>query len=207
VLDVRAAARTSPAYQVAVTVCERCKGGHQDGAGVVVEMSAAAVERALCDAQRIGSIDPGTSPPRATQTVPPATRRKVLRRDHGTCRAPACRSTRNIDIHHVIPRAAGGKHTSDNLVTLCEGHHLALHEGALVITGDASNFEFTRRASSAFEQAGFAADAGRALRTLGFGAGEVAAAMKQARAHVGSTEHTQAQWIAIALRYCPRPVT
>jgi hypothetical protein len=195
-------------------------------------MSPAGVDRALCDAHDIGSIDdtpgsgsvppspsgeasrclrgqssPPPAPPRVTASVPPATRRKVLRRDHSTCRAPGCRSSRNVDIHHITPRAAGGGHTPANLVTLCEAHHLALHEGTLLIAGSAPDLVFTRRASPAFANATHGVDTTKALRTLGFKPHEVADAMKKVRAHVGNTPHTIEQWLAIALRYCPRPIT
>jgi hypothetical protein len=206
VLDTRAAARTSPAYQVAVTVCSTCKKGAQDGAGIVVDMSPAAVDRAQCDAHDIGSVDDGQSA-RATSAIPPATRRKVLRRDHGTCRATGCRSSRNVDIHHITPRAGGGDHSPSNLLTLCEAHHLALHEGTLTITGTAPDLVFTRGASTAFANASHAVDTAKALRTLGFKPHEVADAMKNVRAHVGNAPHTIEQWLSLALRYCPRPTS
>ncbi|HEY5944245.1 MAG TPA: HNH endonuclease [Kofleriaceae bacterium] len=256
--------RTKPPYQIAVTLCEQCKRGWQDGGGMTVEMSPPALEVALCDAQHIGSIgtaesfapaqrldvepaesaedlpstltaqspaqdaeladvtrernarskakrltahhDPeraarhdneraarpdneraarhdneraarhdneraarhdgeratGSVGPdaagplqlqallasqssllgsvgtveklgrRAKSDIPPALRRKVKRRDHGRCRVPWCRSSRNCDQHHIIPIWLGGEHTEENLLTLCESHHLALHAGALV---------------------------------------------------------------------------
>ena len=284
--------RTKAPYQIAVTTCEVCKRGWQDGAGITVEMSPPALETALCDAEHIGSIDPidpidpiepidssprrcvpvpragasgdhlapsagadagraparagadagraparagadaGRAPARAgadadavpgrsgaardriagksareraRQDVPPALRRKVMRRDHGRCRVPGCRVTRNIDQHHIVPRAEGGGHTEDNILNLCESHHLAHHAGALLIEGNAINPTFTRRAHNAFAIAELAVQTGRALEALGFRKPEVAAAMKQARAHVGTAELTLDQWIRIALGYCPKP--
>jgi hypothetical protein len=41
-------------FQIAMTVCERCRKGWQDGAGAQIVVEDAAVERALCDAQHIG---------------------------------------------------------------------------------------------------------------------------------------------------------
>jgi len=61
--------------KIAVTTCGQCKRGWQDGGGVTVEMSPPAIEAARCDAQHIGSID-GADTPRATQTIPPAKRRR-----------------------------------------------------------------------------------------------------------------------------------
>jgi hypothetical protein len=191
-------------YQVAVTVCEDCKRGWQDGGGLTVEMSPPAVERALCDAEHIGSLD-GDEVARAKQDIPPAMRRKVKRRDHGRCRMPGCTSTRNLDLHHIVPREQGGTHEIENLITLCESHHLAHHAGAIVIEGTASTAKFTRRAHNSFAIAERAADTAAALRGLGFSRQEVAAAMDKTRAHVGTAELTLQQWITIALGYCPKP--
>src|SRR5258705_283537 len=44
-------------FQIAVTVCQRCGQGWQEGAGARIAIDPAAVERALCDVQHIGSID------------------------------------------------------------------------------------------------------------------------------------------------------
>ncbi|HEX3757173.1 MAG TPA: hypothetical protein VHW23_00640, partial [Kofleriaceae bacterium] len=57
-------------FQIAVTVCERCAKGWQEGAGAQVAIDAAAVERAMCEAQHVGSID-GPAPERAHQDIPP----------------------------------------------------------------------------------------------------------------------------------------
>ncbi|MEM8639161.1 MAG: HNH endonuclease [Cyanobacteria bacterium P01_G01_bin.54] len=49
---------------------------------------------------------------------PPAvSRREVLRRDNHTCQY--CGSRRHLTLDHVIPRAQGGQHTWDNVVTAC----------------------------------------------------------------------------------------
>jgi hypothetical protein len=72
---------------------------------------------------------------RAKQTIPPATRRAVLRRDHGSCAVPGCRNSRYLDIHHIRPRSEGGDNDSNNLIALCGAHHRAVHRGELGITG------------------------------------------------------------------------
>jgi hypothetical protein len=69
---------------------------------------------------------------RATQTIPPATRRRVMARDHGRCVVPGCRCATYIDLHHLNPRAEGGQHDDDNLVVLCGAHHRAVHRGRLM---------------------------------------------------------------------------
>ena len=130
-------------YQIATTVCAQCKQGWQHGAGVAVPVGPAAVERAECDAQRIGSID-GVAPERATQEIPPATVRLVLHRDGGRCRVPGCRSARGLEVHHIRHRAHGGTHEPSNLVVLCGACHQAHHDGRLAIRGAADALDVTR---------------------------------------------------------------
>ena len=259
-LDVRSGCRTGPAYQIATTICSACKHGWQDGGTKTVEMSAAAIERAQCDAVHIGSLEPaeiepdasrrsatperpgagsgrdahgetgGSSaarpaklglipgerhqvqqewqhpakPPRATWTIPPATRRKVLRRDHQRCAVPGCTSTRNLDLHHLEAQVG---HVPSNLLTLCEAHHLAAHAGALKIDGDAADATFTRTHASNYTNATLALDTSKALRTLGFSPHEVKTAMARTTTHVGSSNLPLDHWIRIALSYCPKPTT
>lgn len=116
-----------------------------------------------------------------------------------------CRSSRNCDQHHIIPISRGGTHTLENVITLCESHHLAHHAGALIIEGTASAPRFTRRAHSSFAIAERAVETAAALKGLGFDRHEVKAAMEKTRTHVGNAELTLEQWIKIALGYCPKP--
>jgi HNH endonuclease len=112
-------------FQIALTVCQRCQQGWQEGAGARVAVDAAAVERALCDAQHVGSID-GAAPARAYQDIPPSTARFVWRRDGGRCRVPGCRSARGLELHHLIHRADGGSHDASNIIlccSLCRARH------------------------------------------------------------------------------------
>jgi hypothetical protein len=74
---------------------------------------------------------------RATQSVPPAVRRRVLLRDHHTCQVPGCRNILAIDVHHILPRAEGGTHHAHNQLGLCTAHHRAVHRGALHVSGRA----------------------------------------------------------------------
>jgi hypothetical protein len=130
-------------YQIAVTVCQGCRQGWQEGAGAQVAVEPAAIERAMCDAQHIGSID-GAGPERASRGIPPSTARLVWRRDGGRCRVPGCRSARGLEIHHLVHRADGGSHEASNLCLLCSACHLAHHRGALTITGTADQPEVRR---------------------------------------------------------------
>ena len=53
-----------------------------------------------------------------TWKVPPVNRREVLRRDRHTCQY--CGNQKQLTLDHVIPRAQGGQHTWDNVVTFAE---------------------------------------------------------------------------------------
>jgi hypothetical protein len=134
-------------FQIAMTVCERCRQGWQAGAGAKIAIRAAVVERATCDAQHIGSVD-GAAPERAHQDVAPSVARFVWRRDGGRCRIPGCRSARGLELHHLIHRADGGGHDASNLVLACSSCHQAHHTGALTITGTSDHIEVHRPAES-----------------------------------------------------------
>jgi hypothetical protein len=169
-------------------------------------MSPGAVEAALCDAQHIGDLD-SPDVERATQTIPPAMRRKVKHRDKGKCRVPGCRSSTNVDIHHLLPLCKGGTHAYGNLVTLCESHHIAHHEGALHITVDATTGELTvrREGRNAFTLATRAIQAAKALRGEGFAKEAVRAAIERTKTHVGTTELSVEHWIEVAKRFLEHP--
>lgn len=136
--------RTKAPYQIAVTLCEHCGRGWQQSGGRKHELSAAEIARACCDAERIGSLD-GDAPERAAQDVTPAMRRFVYRRDGGRCRVPGCRSTRCLEIHHIVARILGGSHEAENLILICDGCHAALHRGLITISGTSSELVVVRR--------------------------------------------------------------
>jgi len=124
-------------FQIAVTVCERCGQGWQHGAGATIAIDAAAVERARCDAQHIGSID-GAAPERAHQDIAPSVARFVWHRDGGRCRTPGCRSSRGLELHHLIHRADGGSHDAMNialLCSLCRARHNEHYAGCVIMPG------------------------------------------------------------------------
>jgi hypothetical protein len=134
-----------PAYQIAFTVCESCRRGWQNGAGREIEVSAEVLDRARCDAELIGSLD-ANKPAHVTSTITPRLRRQVLARDHHGCTVPGCRSARNLDVHHIQFRSDGGRNELSNLLTMCSGHHALLHEGQLIVRGEAPHaVEFSWR--------------------------------------------------------------
>src|SRR5688572_5125791 len=104
-------------YQIAMTVCRACGTTTQDGAGQEIVVDETVAETALCDAQHIDEEG------HAHQKIPPATRRLVLRRQHGKCAVPACRFTRHLHVHHLQLRSEEGTHHESNLAGLCFPHH------------------------------------------------------------------------------------
>jgi hypothetical protein len=179
-------------YQIAMTVCEQCGRGYQQGAGELLEVGSEIVEMAACDAQTIGSTHVGR-PARATQTIPPAIRRQIVRRDHGRCAVPSCRSSRFLDIHHVRPRAEGGTHDPAMMTLLCGAHHRAVHRGFLIIEGTAPNgLRFLHADGTCYgaqalspERAEHAAEAVSALRQHGITETQARSGLDAALAHVG----------------------
>ena len=190
-------------YQVALTICESCARGFQQGRGENVPVGDEIVEMALCDAQHIGQAGGcgthvGSSMNRKTrralQTIPPSVRREIMRRDGGRCGVPGCRCAVFIDIHHLITVSEGGKHDIDKMILLCGKHHKLVHRGALIIEGSVSQglkFYHADRsvyghpvldpgALERFERA-FSA-----LRGLGFKDGETKRALAEVRPHVGA---------------------
>jgi hypothetical protein len=195
-------------YQVAVLVCESCGQGFQQCRGEAVPIGEEVLEMALCDAQHIGHVGApageSASPPtgthvgkarkRATQSIPPAVRREVMRRDRGRCVVPGCRCKVFIDVHHLTTLLEGGLHDIDCMILLCAAHHRALHRGFLIIEGrvstglrfyhaDGTQYGVTPPNPETIDEAQRAFSA---LRNLGFKDGEVKRALSEVRAHVGA---------------------
>jgi hypothetical protein len=131
------------------------RAGQAAGRGELVEVPPEVVDMATCDGQNIGRVlsdahvgeeaqvpsgaeVEASSFTRATQSIPPALRRAVLRRDNGRCTVTGCRHATFVDVHHLVPRADGGRHLSENLITLCSAHHRAIHRSELIIEGTPS---------------------------------------------------------------------
>ncbi len=61
----------------------------------------------------------------------------MLWRDQGQCSIEGCRSRYRLQPHHITPRAWGGNHDTDNLITLCwYHHHVAIHQMGFRIDPD-----------------------------------------------------------------------
>jgi hypothetical protein len=174
-------------YQVSMSLCSQCGAGQQTANGSVVPVGSDVLAMAECDAQR---TQPTVAPhahvgSRARQTIPPTVRRGVLQRDHHRCRVPGCRNAIFLDLHHIQPRADGGRHHPDNLLTLCSAHHRAAHRGELVIAGtSAESAEFRHTDGNLYGQPAApardaAAQVASGLRNLGFREHEVRAVLAE----------------------------
>lgn len=130
-----------PAYQLAYRQCPDCQRATMNGAGRQIDVEPEVIERVACDARLIGDLD-AAQPERANQSVTPRMREQVFARDGHRCRVPGCRSSRNLDVHHLVHQADGGTHELSNLLLMCSGHHVAHHAGLLEITQDALGVHF-----------------------------------------------------------------
>jgi hypothetical protein len=118
--------------------------GHVDGNGTVDDLQVAAdsVLRLLCDCKLEFHIDNpdgatvGIS--RGSRSIPRWLRRRIRKRDGGTCRFWGCdRQIRQI--HHVQHWSRGGPTDGCNLCGLCWYHHHLVHEGGWTIQGNADH--------------------------------------------------------------------
>jgi hypothetical protein len=71
---------------------------------------------------------PGAGESAASAHVPAAVRRAVWSRDQGSCafvsaHGHRCGARRLVEFHHVIPRAAGGPATVENIALRCRAHN------------------------------------------------------------------------------------
>ncbi len=188
-------------YQVAVSQCEGCGQTSIDAGGVSEVVDPAVAEMFDCDHQHVGRVDGGSeeatsshmgaSTPaekrRATQTIPPAIRRQVVRRDRKRCVVPGCANHRFLDVHHLDPRAEGGSHDPERLALVCGAHHRAAHRGSLWIDGSGSAGFVVRHASGEIYGAppsppaiDAVAEAQRGLEHLGFTSSQARALLEAA---------------------------
>jgi len=111
-----------PPYQIIIHRCEECGRGEIRSREAARQLSPAALMAATCDARVLTPDGPNRA------TIPPAMRRRILARDGHRCRMKGCGQIRFLEVHHLVPRAEGGRNTPGNLVTLCAGCHRLLHE-------------------------------------------------------------------------------
>ena len=118
------ARRPAPAATVIVQRCPECEAAFALTSGGQKRLDRAAAAAIACDHVARDSRGHNRS------EIPPAVRRQVLDRDGHRCTTPGCGNTHFLDVHHVVPRAAGGSNRPENLITLCARCHRFTHERA-----------------------------------------------------------------------------
>ncbi len=108
-------------YQIVIMKCPDCEKAVVVGPGDRLTVSGPELAAVECDAN---IVVPGD---RSRHTIPPSIRREVMIRDSFRCRSEGCRNTRFLEVHHVIPRSAGGSKAPGNLITLCSACHRQAH--------------------------------------------------------------------------------
>jgi hypothetical protein len=132
--------------QIWIIKCSECGRGWQDSGGVHAELSAADLACAECDGDQLGSVD-AEETTRKRSTISVKLRTQLMASFGNRCAVPGCRSTRHLDVHHIVHREHGGGNQRWNLVVLCSAHHRMHHRGELLIEGrapDQIRFEWRR---------------------------------------------------------------
>ena len=201
------------AYQIALSVCDRCQTVTQRAGADDVVVDALTLEVAECDATHVGRVDQPGSASRATQTIPPRIRREVLLRHGKRCAVPGCRHAAFVDLHHTTRRVDGGDHDPDLLVPLCDAHHTAAHVGTLVIGGSySSGFIFAHADGTEYgtptawpARSKVLAEALQVLMALDFKQRDAQKMVDRAMPHVGH-DATVEEAVRVALRRAPLPM-
>src|SRR5665213_3348049 len=107
----------------------------------------AVVKRLLCEGRIRTDIEDGASNVldvgRSHRLVTDRQYRALLARQHDHCAHPGCPNTKNLHAHHRIHWIHGGRTDLNNLLLLCERHHVAHHAGEFeILTADAGRFRF-----------------------------------------------------------------
>ena len=223
-------------YQVALSVCPDCGRGGQQAGGELVPVGVEVMAMADCDGQHLGlnhaliananaNAHTGAGATanasatanahtgaraRAKQTIAPATRRAVLRRDHHCCTVPGCRNALFLDLHHIQLSSEGGRNDADNLITLCGVHHRAAHRGELGVVGSVSRgVRFQHADGSDYGQVAeprsveIQAKAFAALRRLGFSERDVRRALAEVSQSNADREHIESVLRSALARLTP----
>ncbi|MCW2521683.1 MAG: endonuclease [Frankiales bacterium] len=110
-------------------------------------LTAEQARRLACDSKLLVMLSEGRDVldvGKATRAIPASLRRALWARDKG-CVMPGCteRRRRKLQAHHVWHWADGGPTCLDNLVSLCNYHHHAIHDrGYAVVVAATGGFDF-----------------------------------------------------------------
>jgi 5-methylcytosine-specific restriction endonuclease McrA len=73
----------------------------------------------------VNRIQPKSTPLRLDPDVYEQLRNQILRRDGWRCQA--CGTMSNLEVHHRDFRSHSGEDSEENLITLCNACHAAVH--------------------------------------------------------------------------------
>lgn len=106
------------------------------GPGRVWRIAPSTARRLTCDCPASTMVDGPDGAAlhlgRKTRRIRGRLRRAVHARDHGICQTPGCTDPAT-QIHHLRHWAHGGPTCLTNLISLCDGHHWAVHEGGFTL--------------------------------------------------------------------------
>lgn len=108
-----------PAAQIVAYRCESCSGVDVPAAGSLRRLDPVDAEVLACDGDQVDRKG------RKRSSVPPRLRRQVLARDRHRC--VRCGRSGPLHLHHRKPIASGGRHSLENLVTVCAPCHRHHH--------------------------------------------------------------------------------
>ena len=131
----RVPTRNTP-FTILYRQCPECRSTQVDTRAGPAEINPAAIEPIRSRANTV-IINPEDEEPDSADThrkpTSPAVRRRVALRDGWRCQNPACRSTFQLQVHHIKARSEGGKTNLWNLVTLCAHCHSLVHAGFITL--------------------------------------------------------------------------
>ena len=130
-------APTGERFRIVIEHCPQCGRTSTPEA----EVSETHVGQACCDAEVL-EMREGPTRGHVSRTIPPATRRAVLQRDHHRCQVPGCTNRLWLELHHLEYFRDGGNHSEGNLLTVCCTHHQLVHDGLLGIEQEAEGLVF-----------------------------------------------------------------
>jgi hypothetical protein len=117
--DVR---RHAPPVTVVVQQCPDCEAAFVVTGRGPKRLTRDIIAAMMCDHQMRQPDGSNRS------AIPIAIRNKVLDRDQYRCTVQGCSNHMFLDVHHLVPRWAGGTNDLDNLITMCTGCHQHVHK-------------------------------------------------------------------------------
>jgi hypothetical protein len=84
----------------------------------------------------------------------------LFERDGWRCQVPGCGAYEALHLHHIVFRSHGGGDEPENLVTLCDFHHLSLHRRWISCRGNAPDRLYWELGIPPRRRAGAAGDGG-----------------------------------------------